>query len=173
MHLARRPRKLCLRGSCQGLPREDARLRPIRLRTFRLRPVGRSRNWPKSKLAEVEINEINCRMLLLSLSLSSFSFRSVSVFVPKNLNCTRNPKPCTPLPMDLSAGPLDNPPPDNPPPDNPKFRAFFCPPPQQFSFFFLSLSLGVFPWNLGSKPTLANQPTLAKPTLAKVKVSDV
>ena len=34
---------------------EDARLRPIRLRTIRLRPAGRSRNWPKSKLAEVEI----------------------------------------------------------------------------------------------------------------------
>ena len=39
---------------------EDARLRPNRLRTIRLRPagrnrIGRSRNWPKSKLAEVEI----------------------------------------------------------------------------------------------------------------------
>ena len=40
---------------------EDARLRPIRLRTIRLRPAGRSRNCPKSKkkffveLAEVEI----------------------------------------------------------------------------------------------------------------------
>ena len=42
------------------LKNEDARLRPIRLRTIRLRPagrnrIGRSRNWPKSKLAEVEI----------------------------------------------------------------------------------------------------------------------
>ena len=35
---------------------EDARLRPIRLRTIRLRPAGRNRNWPKSKLAEIEIN---------------------------------------------------------------------------------------------------------------------
>ena len=41
--------------------REDARLRPIQLRPagrnrkIRLRPAGRSRNWPKSKLAEVEI----------------------------------------------------------------------------------------------------------------------
>ena len=41
---------------------EDARLRPIRLRTIRLRPAGRSRNcpkskkksWPKSKLDEVD-----------------------------------------------------------------------------------------------------------------------
>ena len=38
---------------------EDARLRPIRLRTIRLRPAGRnrirrSRNWPKSKLVGVD-----------------------------------------------------------------------------------------------------------------------
>ena len=38
-----------------GKPTEHARLRPIRLRTIRLRPISRSRNWPKSKLAEVEI----------------------------------------------------------------------------------------------------------------------
>ena len=46
-----------------GKPTEHARLRPIRLRTIRLRPIsrveiGRSRNWPKSKLAEVELAEI-------------------------------------------------------------------------------------------------------------------
>ena len=40
-------------------PVEDARLRPIRLRPIRLRPAGRnrigqSRNWLKSKLAEVK-----------------------------------------------------------------------------------------------------------------------
>ena len=34
---------------------EDARLQPIRLRPIQLWPAGRSRNWPKSKLAEVEI----------------------------------------------------------------------------------------------------------------------
>ena len=43
----------------KGVLGEDARLRPIRLWTIRLRPagrnqIGRSRNWPKSKLAEVE-----------------------------------------------------------------------------------------------------------------------
>ena len=72
--------------------------------------IGRSRNWPKSKLAEVEINwpKSNRWCLLcfsLSLffflcfvftflyffscscsSLSSFCFCAVSVFVPKNLN---------------------------------------------------------------------------------------
>ena len=55
---------------------EDARLRPIRLRTIRLRPacrnrIGRSRNWPKSKLAEVE--QMVFALFLLSLFLV-FSF---------------------------------------------------------------------------------------------------
>ena len=47
-----------------GVCSQDARLRPIRLRTIRSRnwpksklaevEIGRSRNWPKSKLAEVD-----------------------------------------------------------------------------------------------------------------------
>ena len=60
---------------------EDARLRPIRLRTIRLRPagrnqIGRSRNWPKSKLAEVEINwpKSNKWCLLCFFFLSFFFF---------------------------------------------------------------------------------------------------
>ena len=59
---------------------EDARLRPIRLRTIRLRPTGRSRNWPKSKLADVEIDCRSrtdwCLLFLLSLFLFSFALFS-------------------------------------------------------------------------------------------------
>ena len=138
--------------------------------------IGRSRKWPKSKLIGRNRKDGVCSVPSFSLSffsfalsfyfsllfscsyssLSSFCFCSVSVFVPKNLNWARNPEPCIPFPMDLSAGPPlrwtplhrttppdnpapDNPPPDNPPPDRPKFRSFFSLLPPQFSFFSPSL----------------------------------
>ena len=50
--------------------------------------IGRSRNWPKSKLAEVE-QMVFALLHLFSCSyssLSSFCGCCVSVFVPKNLN---------------------------------------------------------------------------------------
>ena len=55
---------------------EDARLLPIRLRTIRLRPagrnrIGRSRNWPKSKL--IGRNRTD-GVRSVSFSLSFFSF---------------------------------------------------------------------------------------------------
>ena len=66
--------------------REDARLRPIRLRPagrnriIQLRPagrnrIGRSRNWPKSKLAEVEIGR--SRNWPKSLKCARLRFRTV------------------------------------------------------------------------------------------------
>ena len=64
----------------------DARLRPIRLRTIRLRPAGRSRIWPKSKLAEVEINWPKSKLIgrsrtdgVCSISFSFFHALSFSV----------------------------------------------------------------------------------------------
>ena len=64
-----------------SLPTEDARHRPIRLRTIRLRPagrnrIGRSRNLPKTELAEVEINwpKSNKWCLLCFFFLSFFFF---------------------------------------------------------------------------------------------------
>ena len=94
------------------------------------RPIGRSRNWPKSKLAEVEINWpksnrwcllcffslsffslsfsllfFSFSLVLTHLTLSSFCFGSVSVFAQKpELN--PEPEPSTPnCPMDPSTGP--------------------------------------------------------------------
>ena len=52
---------------------EDARLRPIRLRPAGRNRIGRSRNWPKSKLAEVE-QMVFALFLLFLLFLVFFSF---------------------------------------------------------------------------------------------------
>ena len=65
-------------------------LRMLDFGQFRLRPAGRSRNWPKSKLTEVE-------HMVLALSFSAYFFVFFSFpFVPKHL-CpepqTPNPKP--------------------------------------------------------------------------------
>ena len=132
---------------CVVCCREDARLRPIRLRPA-----------PKSKLAEVEINwpKSNRWCLLCHFFLSFLFFLLLRPQKPE-----LNPKPRTLHP--ISDGPYrwthpqvnppppdnpppdnpppdnpppDNPPPDNPPPDNPKFRSFFPLFPPQFSFFF-------------------------------------
>ena len=133
--------------------------------------IGRNRNWPKSKLAEVE--QMVFALFLLSLFLfflllsfyssllfscaySSLSLHFVFVLFP-------NPEPCTPFLMDPSAGPPPpvNPPPlDNPPPDNLRRTtrttlrrttlrrtaqnfALFFPPPATI-FILLSLSWGPF-----------------------------
>ena len=107
---------------------EDARLRPIRLRTIWLRPagrnrIGRSRNWPKSKLIGRSRTDGVCSVsfslsffffCFVLLFFTFFLFLLISLFIlflccccfrPQNLNWTRNPEPCTPFPMDPSAGP--------------------------------------------------------------------
>ena len=129
----------------------------IRLRTIRLRPAGRNqsgqrRNWPLSKLAEVEQMVFTMFLLFLFLfflfvTLFLLLFSSfVSVFVPKNMN---------PEPRTLRwPPPLDNPPPDRPstgqpsagPPLHWTTRNFvFFPSPALI--FVLFLCLGVFSWN--------------------------
>ena len=78
---------------------EDARLRPIRLRPIRLRPAGRCRNWPKSKLAEVEqmVCALSLLFFLFFLFFCFFFFflllflLLLSVFVPEPR--TLNPEP--------------------------------------------------------------------------------
>ena len=110
--------------------------------------IGRSRNWPKSKLIGRSRTDGVCSVSSFSLSsffslcfyfsslfscsyssLSSFCFCAVSGFRPQKPEL--NPKPQTLHP--ISAGPFrwtppsgdppppppDNPPPDKPPPDNP------------------------------------------------------
>ena len=113
------------------LSHEDARLRPI--------SIGRIRNWPKSKLAEVEINwpKSNrwCLLCFFFLSFFLFLFHFSSLFSCSYSSLSSqpelNPKPRTLHPISL----------DNPPPDRPKFRSFFSLLPPQFSFFFPSLGV--------------------------------
>ena len=139
----------------RGENNEDARLRPIRLR-----PTGRSQNWPKSKLAEIEqmvfalflLSAFSCFLLFLILfffSFSfSFSFSSFSSYCSFSFCsvcfCPQKPVPWTPNP-EPSAGPPSAGPPSTGPPQ--KNVAFFSLPPQ-FSFF--SSSLGVLSLNFGA-----------------------
>ena len=62
-----------------GDENEDARLRPIRLRTIRLRPaaeieIGRSRNWPKSRLIGRSRKDGVCSVSSLFLFFLCFVF---------------------------------------------------------------------------------------------------
>ena len=63
---------------------EDARLRPIRLRPTGRNRICRSRNWPKSNLAEVEIGRSRtddvCSFPAFSISSCSFSSSSCYPF---------------------------------------------------------------------------------------------
>ena len=151
---------------------EDARLRPIRLRTIRLRPTGRSRNWPKS----------NRRCLLCFFFLSFLFFLLLCLFtflyfflVLAHLSLhfvvvlflfssrktwtepeTPNPAPHCRWTLPLDNPPPDNPPPDNPPPDRPKFRSFFPPPATIFILHSLSWSPFVEFWWCFRRPEPSN-----------------
>ena len=136
--------------------------------------IGRKRNWPKSKLIGRSRTDGVCSVSSFSLSCFLFCFVfllfftfflfllislficfcSVSVFVQENLNWNWNPEPCTPLPMDHSAGQpsAGQPSAGQPSTGPPKISLFFSLLLPQISFFFLSL--GVVSLNFFSAGTL-------------------
>ena len=146
--------RLCLEGWFW----EDARLRTIRLRPAGRNRIGRSRNWPKSRLVGRSRTDSVHSVSSFSLSFFSFAlfllffsfflFLLISLFILFLFYvCFRlpkpelNPKPRTLHPISdgpfrwttppVNPPPLDNPPLDNPPPDNPSAG-----PPKISLFFF-------------------------------------